>query len=48
MAATDVPPNRLQAASDQVIQMAADLPSDVPVTLIGAGQEGAGIVGKQP
>lgn len=39
MAATDVDPSRMDAAADQARQLANDLPPDVPVTLIVAGDE---------
>ncbi|MDY7077638.1 MAG: BatA and WFA domain-containing protein [Chloroflexota bacterium] len=39
MSATDVRPDRLNSATDQARRLAADLPADVPVTLIAAGAE---------
>jgi hypothetical protein len=39
MAATDVAPNRLGAAADQARRLARNLPTDVSVTLIAAGDE---------
>ena len=39
MAAADVEPNRLRAATDQARRLAAALPDSVPVTLIAAGDE---------
>jgi hypothetical protein len=39
MAATDLTPTRLQAALDQARHLIADMPADIPVTLITAGDE---------
>ncbi len=39
MAATDITPNRLQVATDEAQKLAANLPSNVPVTLIAVHQE---------
>ncbi len=39
MAATDLTPTRLQAARDQAWRLVTDAPTDVPVTLIAAGDE---------
>ncbi len=39
MGAADVQPNRLHAAAEQARRLAADLPANVPATLIAAGDE---------